>query len=95
LARKPSGNNKLVADCPQVVEHSGAFRVIAPKRTDVVPYRHFREPRREDLLLVLLDFDGANGRDVVEFVGKDSAAATGEQVKRVFWFIHIVVLFKI
>jgi hypothetical protein len=92
LAREASGNNKVIGDSPQVVEDSGALCVVASERANVVPYRQAGQPCRKHLLLVRHDFDGADWLDSVDNVRKDSAAAPGEQMKRVFWFIHIVVL---
>jgi hypothetical protein len=76
----------------KVCEHSGAVGVVGSECPHVVPNRQVGETQAEDGSLVLHDFDGADGLDSVKQVGKDSAAASGEQMNRVFWFFHIFVL---
>jgi hypothetical protein len=78
LARKAPGNDKVIAVFSKVGEHSGAVGVVGSECPHVVPYRQARESRREDFLLVGHDLDCTDGRDSVQQVGKDSAAASGE-----------------
>jgi hypothetical protein len=92
LARKAPGNDKVIAVFSKVCEHSGALRIVGAEGSHVVPYRQAGEAQAEDGSLVLHDFDSAHGRDSFEQVGKDSAAASGEKMNRVFWLFHIVVL---
>ena len=91
MAREAPGNDKVVAVGFEFGDGFGAFGVVASERPHVVPQGKIGETTAEDASLEVLNFDGEDGLDSFEKVGKDSAAAPGEKVHRVFGLFHDIV----
>jgi len=91
LAREATGNDKVVAVGFEFGDGCGAFGVVFSEGANVVPQGQVWEPTAEDASLEVFDFDGEDWLDSFEKVGKDSAAAPGEKVHRVFWLFHDIV----
>lgn len=88
MAREAPGNDKVVAVGFEFGDGFGAFGVVFAEGANVVPQWQVGETETEDCSLEVLDFDGEDGLDSFEKVGKDSAAAPGEKVHRIFWLFH-------
>lgn len=88
MAREAPGNDKVVAVGFEVGDGFDAFGVVASECPHVVPQWQVGETEAEDCSLEVFDLDGDDGPDSFEKVGKDSPAAPGEKVHRIFGLFH-------
>jgi hypothetical protein len=73
----------------QVFDCTGAFWIVCAERPHVIPDWHVGESCGKDSLLVVFDFNGADGPDSVDDVGENAPPSAGEKMQRVFRLFHI------
>ncbi len=92
LAGEAAGDNKFGGVGAEPVEGVAAVGIVGAEGSHIVPDCEVGEAQGEDALAEGIDFNGADGFDAEEEVGEESAAGAGEEVKRVLWEIHGMVI---